>query len=136
LNSVPAYTPPLAGQIPLIPSEFETPDTPTPPTTPVTPATGKTPDYPNDEPIPIPVPGKTTAKLGQATLRVIVPDGATVAFDNTPNTQTGTTRELITQPLSGQTTITVTAKWSGKSCTMPIQLQPGDVTTVNLANLK
>jgi hypothetical protein len=108
-----------------------TPETPTPP---ATPAAGPTREYPNDEPIPIPV--KKAAGAGQATLRVIVPDGATVAFDNTPNTQTDTTREFITQALSGPTTITVTAKWSGKSCTMPITLRPGDVTTVNLANLK
>jgi uncharacterized protein (TIGR03000 family) len=83
---------------------------------------------------PVPAAGSNSAT--EATLQVTVPDGATVAFDNTQNAQTGTTREFVTPPLSGPEMVTVTMSLGGRTWTMPVHLNPGDVARVDMTNMQ
>jgi uncharacterized protein (TIGR03000 family) len=71
-----------------------------------------------------------------ATVKVVVPAGATVSFDGNASTQTGPTHEFTTAALTGPAVVTVRAEWAGVKTTIPVQLQPGGSSSIDLTTLK
>src|SRR5262249_6358229 len=83
-----------------------------------------------------PLPIGPAATAAPATLKVVVPAGATVSFDGTASTQTGPAHEFTTPTLSGPEVVTVRAEWAGVKTTIPVQLQPGGSSSIDLTTLK